>query len=161
MKSLNTYITEKLILNKNTFKKREYKYFPKTRTELKKIIKQLLKEHEDQDVIDLNDIDTSEITDMSGLFYNRPIIKIDISGWDVSNVTDIYGMFFDCKNLKSIGDISGWNVSNVKDMRCMFFSCKKLKDVGDLSNWNVSNTNEITRMFTDSGITNIPKWYKK
>lgn len=74
MKTLNTYINEKLVLNKDTFKN-NYKYFPKTKDELKDIINKLLKERKDQEIIDLNDIDTSEITDMSELFYLNKKIK--------------------------------------------------------------------------------------
>ena len=46
-------------------------------------------------------------------------------------------------------------------MSDMFESCKQLKSVGDLSNWNVSNVRFMYYMFSGSGITNKPKWYKK
>ncbi len=187
MKQLTTYINEKLILNKGTFKK-HYNYFPKTKDELKDIIKQLAKEYEDEPVLDLNEIDISKITDMSNLFEGMHIKEIDISGWDVSNVknmssmfswceklTDIgdisvwnvsnieymHFMFFNCKNLKSVGDLSSWDVSGVTNMYCMFYGCKNLTDIGDLSSWDISNVKNITTMFYKSGITNIPSWYKK
>ena len=70
-------------------------------------------------------------------------------------------MFCDCRNLTSVGDLSNWNVSNVKDMNYMFEHCEQLKSVGDLSNWNVSKVNYMNNMFDNSGIINIPKWYKK
>jgi surface protein len=159
MKALNTYINEKLILNKDTFKK-HYNYFPKTKEELKDIIKQLIKERKNKKVIDLNDIDTSKITEMRGLFYNLPITEIDISGWDVSNVTDMSTMFFECEKLESIRDLNNWDVSKVKYMTYMFYYCRKLKDIGDISTWNVSNVKNMNKMFTGSGITNIPSWYK-
>ena len=38
MKSINNYISEKLVINKNTGKK-YYKYFPETKEELQDIIK--------------------------------------------------------------------------------------------------------------------------
>ena len=47
--------------------------------ELIDIINQLLYERKDNDIIDLNDIDTSEITDMSYLFSAFNIKNIDIS----------------------------------------------------------------------------------
>ena len=159
MKALTTYINEKLILNKDMFKEH---YFPKTKKELQDILKQLLEERKDDDVIDLNDIDTFNITDMSELFFqNKNIKKIDISDWDVSKVHNMSNMFCFCTELESIGDISRWNVSNVKNMRYMFYTCYELKSVGDISSWNISNTENIDNMFTNSGITNIPDWYEK
>ena len=159
MKQLSTYINEKLVLNKNTFKK-HYNYFPNTRDELKDIIKQLIKERKNKRVIDLNDIDTSKITDMKGLFYNLPITEIDISGWDVSNVTDMATMFFECEKLESIGNLNNWDVSKVKYMTYMFYYCRKLKDVGDISDWDISKVENMNKMFLGSGIKNIPSWYE-
>ena len=40
MKSINKYIFEKLVINKNT--KLHYKYFPNTKDELKDIINQII-----------------------------------------------------------------------------------------------------------------------
>ncbi len=43
-----------------------------------------------------------------------------ISGWDTSNVTDMSGLFY-CR-YQFNEDISQWDVSNVKNMSCMFQS---------------------------------------
>ena len=92
MKSLTRYIQEKLVIKKgnNLF---DYKYFPETKEELKDLIKQRIKTEGKE--VDLNDIDTSNITDMSSLFVGINF-KGDISSWDVSNVTDMSYMFFGC-----------------------------------------------------------------
>ena len=139
--------------------------------------------------IDVRNIDSFYDNNINiGIFGETKFEYIDISDWDVSNVKYMVAMFHKCKQLKSVGDISDWNVSNVKSMSCMFYGCKQLKSVGDLSNWNVSRVRFITGMFQeceqlksvgdlskwnvssvedmvctfkDSGITNIPKWYKK
>ncbi len=99
MKSLINYIQEKLIIKKS--KRIEYKYFPKTKKELQDIIKQRISKEGNE--VDLNDIDVSNITDMSYLFY-RLDFNCDISRWDVSNVTDMGHMFFGCKSFNQ--DIS-------------------------------------------------------
>ena len=91
MKSLQNYITEKILINKNS--KLVYNYHPKTKDELKDIIKQKIESEGNE--CDLNDIDTSNITDMSYLFaYSN--FNGDISKWDVSNVRYMQAMFDDC-----------------------------------------------------------------
>ena len=131
MKQINYYILERLHINKDTGN-RHYNYHPKTRDELKELVDKLIKERGYD--ADLNDIDTSKITDMSELFY--------------------YSRFN--------GDISNWDVSNVKDMSCMFCESKFTGENGDISNWDVSNVKNMRRMLTWSPLEkNPPKWYKE
>ena len=112
MKTLQNYITEKILINKNT--KIGYNYHPKTKDELKDIIKQKIESEGNE--CDLNDIDTSNITDMSYLFVESDF-KGDISKWDVSNVKDMKYMFeFSIFN----NDISNWDVYNVTFKLDMF-----------------------------------------
>ena len=118
MKPLVQFIQEKLIIKKN--KATNYKYFPKTKEELQDIIKKRIEQEGNE--VDLNDIDTSNITDMSNLFEYIDF-NGDISNWDVSNVTDMHNMFDGCKSFNQ--DISDWNVSNVTDMFNMFGGCKE------------------------------------
>ena len=98
MKSLVHYIKEKLVIKKS--KRIDYKYFPETKKELKKIIKKRIKSEGNE--CDLNDINTSNIADMSWLFEHSEF-NGDISKWDVSNVTNMWGMLYD-SNFN--GDIS-------------------------------------------------------
>ena len=118
--------------------KTNYTVQPKTKNELKEIIKDTF-EHKQYD---LNFIDTSKITDMSELFINCKY-DFDVSKWDVSNVTNMNHMFFYCKNFDC--DLSNWDVSNVTDMNSMFAFCNKFDC--DLSNWDVSNVTCMYRMF--------------
>ena len=124
-------ILERLHITKDTAN-REYNYHPKTKDKLKELVDKLIKERGNK--ADLNDIDTSEITNMSNLF-NCSDFDGDISLWDVSNVGNMRGMFYDSRFTGKNGDISKWDVSNVKDMINMFDSCPLEK--------------------------NPPKWYKK
>ena len=113
MKSINNYISEKLVINKNTGKK-YYKYFPETNDELQDIIKQRIEKEGNK--CNLNDIDVSKITDMSYLFMYSEFNGY-ISDWDVSNVKYMNCMF---RHSKFNQDISSWNVSNVEDMLYIF-----------------------------------------
>ena len=115
MKTLQNYITEKILINKNS--KIVYNYHPKTKDELKDIIKQKIESEGNE--CNLNDIDTSNITDMSNLFaYSE--FNGDISKWDVSHVKNMKGMFMR-SNFNS--DISNWDVSNVTNSVNIFYAC--------------------------------------
>ena len=149
MKSINNYIIEALKLGN----KSRYKYHPKTKKELKELLKQLIEERGNDG--DFNDINTSEITDMSYLFDKLDFNGI-ISSWDVSNVTNMSYMFYGCKIFNQ--DISKWDVSKVNNMRSMFFNCESFNQ--DISNWDVSNVNDMRFMFCYCGSFNqdISKW---
>ena len=135
MKTLTHYIQEKLVI-----KKSKYNYFPQTNKELQDIIYKRIKQEGNE--VDLNDIDVSNITDMSYLFYGTDF-NGDVSNWDVSNVKDMHCMFCDCDYFNK--DISNWDVSNVTNMHSMFWKCKKFNQ--DLSNWDVSNVKDKKFMF--------------
>lgn len=141
MKTLQRHITEKLILNNNTKirKKPEYKYHPSSREELKKLLNILIQTKGDE--VDLNDIDVSEITDMSKLFFYSNFSG-DISKWDVSNVKNMRGMFNGCITFN--GDISKWDVSNVEDMSSMFYDSRFNSDI---STWNVNKKCKTINIF--------------
>ena len=113
MKSLVQFIQEKLVIKKN-----KYKYLPQTNKELQDIIYKRIKQEGNE--VDLNDIDVSNITDMSYLFQNTNF-NGNISKWNVSNVKDMSNMFSGCESFNY--DISNWDVSNVKNMHHMFFRC--------------------------------------
>ena len=138
MKPLTQFIQEKLVIKKN--KTQDYKFFPETKEELRDIIKQRIKDEGKE--VNLNDIDTSKITDMSNLFSVLDF-NGDISNWDVSNVKDMSAMFWKCKNFNQ--DISRWDVSNVTDMEYMFGGCTSFNK--DISRWDVSNVVFMNYMF--------------
>ena len=139
--SIDDFITEKLKIRKS-----KYKYFPKTTTELRAIIKKRV-EKEGNDV-DLNDINVSEITNMASLFYSKYLCDFcgDVSDWDVSNVTSMNHMFAECNKFNC--DLSKWNVSNVTNMRSMFYDCGSFKGIG-LEQWDMSSVEIIEGMFCD------------
>ena len=151
MKSIKQHIKEALKINsKSKVIKTNYKYFPKTKEELKAIIEQRIKSK--GNTCDLNDIDVSKITNMHRLFYNSDF-NGDISKWDVSNVKYMSRMFMISK---FNGDISKWNVSNVTEMTGMFMNSKFNKDI---SKWDVSNVKNMAWMFRWTNFNqDISKW---
>ena len=99
MKQINKYIlghlenpkfsiVERLHINKDIGN--HYNYHPKDKDELKELVDQLIEKRGNE--ANLNDIDTSEITDMFKLFC-RSNFNGDISEWNVSNVKNTYYMF--------------------------------------------------------------------
>lgn len=62
----------------------------KDKEQLKALIREAIKK--DGYKCDLNFIDVSQVTDMSGMFSNSRF-NGDISNWDVSSVTNMGGMF--------------------------------------------------------------------
>ena len=158
MKTLNQYIQEKLIINKDYSDGKMY--HPKSFDELRKIIEDRydkLGAGTKRNPIDFNDIDVSNLDSFcgdndKGIFEKTKFKYIDISSWDVSNVTNMTRMFCWCKELESIGDISKWDVSKVNSMIHMFFDCKKFNQ--DITNWDVSNVMGRVGMFYGCPIKN-------
>ena len=115
MQQINKYIQERLHINKDI--SNYYNYHPTTRDELQELVDKLVKERGNE--ADLNDIDTSKITDMNYIFYNSKF-NGDISEWDVSNVKNMSYIFYDSKFTGKNGDISNWDAKKVKTMKDIF-----------------------------------------
>lgn len=133
-----------------------YKFYPETRDELIKCIKKIINDHKSDKIINLNCIDTSQITDMSKLFVDFQKYNFDVSQWDVGNVSDMHYMFKNCINFNC--DISKWNVRYVKNMTGMFWGCKRFNC--DISNWDLLFVNYMDHMFQDCTQfnKNLSKW---
>ena len=125
MKTLNQYIQEKLIINKDY---RDGGISLKSFDELRKIIEdryEKLGPGTEQKPIDFNDIDVSNFDSFydkykGGIFEKTKFKHIDISDWDVSSVTEMQYMFYNCKKFNQ--DLSKWNVLGVKNI-LMFDGC--------------------------------------
>ena len=153
MKQIVNYINEKLHITS----KQQYSCQPKTKRELRSIIIERIQE--DGQECNLNDIDVSNITDMSCLFdaFDNKIFNDfngDISLWNVSNVKDMYAMFNWCEQFNC--DLSRWDVSKVTHMEYMFYNCKKFKQ--NIDGWNVSKDVNMWDAFY--GCPTQPIWYE-
>jgi len=114
-------------------------------------------------------IDTSQITDMSLLFYCNNMFNDaqsgehcahehinnfneDIGYWDVSNVTSMRRMFYGARSFNQ--PIGRWDVSNVTNMENMFSFARSFNQpIGD---WDVSNVTDMTSMFSFARSFNQP-----
>ncbi|MGX3011705.1 BspA family leucine-rich repeat surface protein [Helicobacter sp. 23-1044] len=174
------------------------KYTPKTKDELKRLVQ--------DESIYLGDIDTSNITDMDSLFsMSERRDYDDIEKWDTSNVANMSCMFF--ANEQFNHDINSWDTSKVVDMTAMFMASifnqplnkwntsnvismyrmfyeadfnhpldswdtssvefmtqmfhKDFNFNQNLDSWDVSSLCDNQQMFWDSGMDKVPKWHKK
>ena len=181
MKKLDKYILEKLKIDKDLKFKSVH---PKNKRELRIIIEDRLKK---SDIIDLSDIDISDVENLNNLFFGINPKIVDISYWDTSHIKDFSGMFKECTKLKSIYgienldmrnavtlknmflkcesleklDLEKWRFENLEDITGLFFGCLKLTDVGDISSWDTSKLKERRYIFTNSKIQRRPSWFSK
>ena len=140
--------------------KPEYHYFPKERDELRRLIVKLIKERGYN--ADLNDIDVSQIVDMSYVFADRPIngglflykFNGDISQWDVRNVRTMTRMFY---GSHFNGDIEDWQVDDLVDTEWMFANSNF---DGNLNKWNPKKLRYWVFMFENCPVReHLPKWF--
>jgi len=121
---------------------------PKSRIELYEIILDFVSEVKpnEGDVVDLNWIDTSKITDMSGIFQDAKLIKYDydLTYWDVSKVTNFSEMFWSCEYFTG-KTIEKWNVSKGQDFTHMFYQCHSLNC--NFGSWDMKNARLTDFMF--------------
>ena len=102
--------------------------------------------------IDLSNFDTSEVTNMSNMFYGMSnLTTLNLSHFDTSKVTDMSLMFHDMRNLISL-NLSNFDTSNVTDMHNMFYGMSNLTAL-DLSNFNTSKVTSMGLMFY--GMSNL------
>ena len=95
--------------------------------------------------LDLSSFDTSKVTDMSYMFFGCSLTNLDVSKFDTSHVIYMSDMFHSCDNLTSL-DLSKFDTSKVTDMSEMFSSCDKLTDL-DLRNFDTSEVINMSNMF--------------
>ena len=98
-------------------------------------------------MLDLSTFNTSKVTNMSGMFDSDVKLTIlDLSSFNTSKVTDMSSMFNFCNDLTSL-DVTGFDTSNVTTMYEMFCYCEQLKTL-NVSSFNTSKVTSMERMFS-------------
>jgi len=91
----------------------------------------------------ISDWDTSAVTDMNLLFYNRTTFNSDISKWNTSKVTNMYGMFANAYAFNQ--PIDKWDTSKVTTTLSMFWSAIVFNQ--NIRNWNMTSVTDKRYMF--------------
>ena len=102
--------------------------------------------------LDLSDFDTSKVTSMTGMFNDSKVTTLDLSSFDTSKVTDM-GKMFDGSETTEIKGLEKFNTSKVTNMDGMFAS-SKITSL-DLSSFDTSKVTSMTGMFYDSKVTTL------
>ena len=92
----------------------------------------------------------------------KELIQLDLSSFDTSNVIDMSFMFFNNFKLKKIIGIDNFNTKKVINMKFMFCKCKELEYL-DLSKFNISKVKDMNNIFCGCDkkkIIGINKFYK-
>ncbi len=97
--------------------------------------------------LDFSNFNTSKVTNMYGMFYWSSFTNLDLSSFDTSNVETMAGMFY-ATSLKSL-NVSSFNTSKVTDMTSMFYWNEDLAEL-DLSNFDTSKVTKMSYMFAGS-----------
>lgn len=96
--------------------------------------------------IDLKNLDTSNATNMYGMFSRAErIVTIDFGTFDTSKVTTMESMF-SVSNFSEVDKLSNWDVSKVTTVRSMFSSCRNFSSI-DLTKWITSSLTSTNQMF--------------
>lgn len=95
---------------------------------------------------DISKWNTSNVTDMEGMFWGADSFNQNINNWDVSNVTDMEGMF--CYTTSFNQPLNNWDISNVTDMEAMFLCAEHFSQ--DLSQWKINDNCFIDMMFDNT-----------
>ena len=87
--------------------------------------------------------DTSNVTDMSNMFYYASSFNQPIGNWDTSNVHCMSFMF--CCAEKFNQPIGNWDTSKVITMESMFEDAESFNQ--PIGNWDISNVKNKQAMF--------------
>ncbi|MBP0968477.1 MAG: BspA family leucine-rich repeat surface protein [Oscillospiraceae bacterium] len=105
--------------------------------------------------VNMNGLDTSNVTDMSGMFLGcKDLEHVDLTGLNTEKVTDMGLMFAECGMLEEL-NLSSFRTSNVRNMGGMFYNCGFLRSL-DLSQFDTSKLVGMTEYLQNPGYVSDP-----
>jgi len=106
-------------------------------------------------ILGLENLNTSEVTDMSFMFTGcKKMDKLILNHFNTSKVKNMMAMFANCHALTDV-QISSFNTEQATDISAMFAGCKALTSL-DLSNFNTPKVQAMQQMFTGcSALTSL------
>ena len=94
----------------------------------------------------LNNLDTSRVTSMAGMFYScSSLTSLDLPFYFTNKLTDMNSMFKDCIGLTSI-DLMDISAEKVKDMGYMFSGCSNLSEI-NIAGFLMTNVKDVSSIF--------------
>lgn len=94
----------------------------------------------------IENLDTSEVTDMSYMFTDgSQYTDLDLSSFDTSNVTTMSGMFYGCSKLTNV-NLANFNTKNVVKLSNLFNGCSAIENI-NLNSFETSNVTNMYGMF--------------
>lgn len=98
-------------------------------------------------IIGINELNTSKVTDMSYMFnYDNCLTSINIDNWDLSNVTTLANMFSNCTQLEEIVLKNVVDFKKSVNISGLFRECKKLQHI-DVGKWNTTKVTNMSYLF--------------
>ena len=115
---------------------------------------------------DGSNLDVSSVTNMHGMFSDANFSDLtSLADWDTSNVTDMSSMFWNrsymhgshsTKNLISdLTPLAHWNTGKVINMSYMFAGNSDVIDLKPIANWDISNVKGSFNLFADDSKLNL------
>lgn len=110
--------------------------------------------------LDLRGFDTSNVTNMHGMFQDTPALETitfrdsasDINYFDTSNVTNMYAMFW--RTAVTSLDLGFFDTSNVTSMEQMFSEATSLTSL-NVASFDTSKVTKMNSMFSNNAVTRL------
>ena len=105
---------------------------------------------------DVSKWDTSNVIHMGSMFNSASLANPDVSKWNTSKVENIFRMFERASSANP--DVSKWDTSKVENMWSMFYRATSANP--DVSKWNTSGVTDMSDMFYGASSANpdISNW---
>lgn len=153
MKSITTYIYEKLKIRRNS----SDVHYIKDTDDLEQLIKKRF--NEKTGYLDLSNISFTKATLVQGLSYkifealrnfirgNDNLKSINVTNWDFGKVDMLNYLFGYAYHVEEIIGLETWDVSNIVSMTGLFDACPMLTELNGIEYWDVSKCKTFMGMF--------------